>query len=452
MTGPLEACAPGAGLAGALANGAQGCIPDPGAREWFLVDRIDASRIALGQQVNVKLGNAPQRDPLGRFAHVRGIYFSAKGAFTVGGATNDVVLAQTMRGLYQSMHLEDVTGHPYFDALDGRDLADDAFFRHWSEQQWPLFYAPGGGDGFPLEIYSPPASNAQADIATDAGAATYIRDVSLYVPLVSNADGASPLEGLIPLAAIQVQGDSALRFTVAQSIPGAPAGVTWAGFRNPSPDLQANAGMEVWLDIVWLDSVVVDAPWQVESYVLNEQSGVLRHPDRITEYCAIRFHEEDAPTGADTSGYQAVENLDIFTLTCAGFTRISGYTLDQMVRRMMMFARTIPDSFLSEGNPTRGLPLVVKNPAANNFTYSVHALLLIAQRQRATATSGRIQYNYGTDPLSFVRYLHRTVLCQTASRVEAITKATNCNPCAMSAPNGKAPSTTYEPVVVVQGK
>lgn len=436
------ACAPGDGLAGALANGMKGCVPDPGAREWVLADQITSERIARGLQVNVKLGGVPNRDSLGRYAHVRGIYISTKAAMVVADGTSSQVSAYQIRGLYQSMHLEDVTGWAYFDALDGRDLCDDAWMRHWSDQQWP--YLHSGVEGGPLQ----PDETAVYGIAANIGAGTYIVESSLYIPLVSNADGANPLEGIIPLAAIQTPGDSAFRFTVgaAASIPGNPTDVSFGGFRDPNPGLEANGGGEVWLDLVYLDHPVVDAPWNVNSYVIAEQAGVLQHPERITEYAAIRYHNDDNPQGAAVAGQRAVESLDTFTLTIAGFTKCAGLTRDQMVRRQTFYARTIPDSAISENNATRDLPLVTRTAGAN--TYQMFGLLLIAQRQRGTAAAGRINFKYATDPCAFVRYLHRTVACSSDDRVNRIMAATKCTPCQFQTANGATPS-GFEPIVGV---
>ncbi len=437
------ACAPGEGLAGALANASRGVEPDPGGREWVLAQQLNATDLALGNQVYVKLGQVPNRDSINRHAHVRGIMFSAKAALIVAGATNAQVSAYTIRGLYDSLHMEDVTGWNYFDAIDGRVLVDDAFFRHWGDQQWP--YLRAGANGGPLQ----PDQTADFGLVANAGAATYTVEASLYIPLVSNADGASPLEGLIPLTALQAVGNNALRFKVpsAAGIPGAPAGVTFGGFMNPDPAIQTTLGMEVWLDIVYLDHVVADAPWNVNSYVIAEQNGNLAYPERITDYAAIRYLNTDQPAGAATAGQRAVESLGNFTFTAAGLSRLSGMTLDQMVRRQTYFARTIPDSALSEDNAARDLPMITRNIGLN--TYQVFALLMFAQRQRSTAVAGRVSYKIATDPNGFIRFLHRTTAGNTQDRIERIVATTKCSPCAYMAPNSKAPSNGFEPVIAV---
>lgn len=430
------ACTPGAGLAGALANGMAGVAADPGAREWILADMVDSSRLALGQQVQARLQSVPQRDSLGRYAHVRGILFAAKGAFTTVD-NNVAVGAYLLRSLYQNLHLEDASGHVYFDGIDGRTIIDDQFFRHWSVQQWPWLHAGIEGDvtsggEFPEITYD---YGIQADSFP-----SQIVDLSLYIPLVSNADGASPLEGIIPLAALQNKGGNALRFNVGQSIPTTPTGVTFTGFRNPNVTQQTTTGMEIWLDVVYLDHPVIDAPWTVEQYTINEQNGQLRYPDRITEYAAIRYFAEDNVSETNNNGQLAVQGLNTFTLTVAGLSKVSGYTFEQMVRRQQLFAATVPDSALSEGSAKRDLPL--ENPDG------VVALILLPQRQRATAPAGRINYNIATDPNDFIRFVHRTVGGQTPTRVNMMTQATSCQPCQFQTPSGASPNLT-EPVIAV---
>ncbi len=396
------------------------CPALPPTRRWKMVDRIGAARVALGTEVMVNLGGVPAQDSAGRFAHVRGIYFSANLRATTAGA-NVAYSAYSLRAMFSAMFLQDVSGHKFWSALDGRTILDDQFFRHNKQTNWPALKT-GVQAGLPVSPgqAGSPTVSVDAGIPVNVGVATENYPISLYAPLATNNTGAiwvNPLQGLIPISALQREGADALKFTVAAALPGTSTGITLVGLYN----LAGVAGLDVWLDLVYLPALVVDAPWQLETYTLTETSGVLKHPDRITEYAVIRHFPNDV-NGSNSVGQAQAQDVDGITLTAAGFTEVGGITQADARLRGMLFYSSDPDSAVSRMNAAQDLPMLTAAGAAL-------AIVLYPYRSRETAASGPISFEYATREGNWTRYLHRTVKCQNEQRARAIAKAGKCDPC-----------------------
>lgn len=408
------------------------CKAMPPPRNFVLVDRVDATRCQKNMTVRVRLNEIDAIDNRGRFAHVRGFWLKAVGHFAIdtgGGQTpSSAVSAYDLRSLWGDMRLKDTVGHSYFDALDGRDLLDDTFFRHWAEQT--VNYLHYGVQG-----------STQPQITADNGLQSFNADqadvsvdLDLYYPLVTY--GGSPFEGLIPLAMLQRGGFDSFTFRIQpsltnQSPPGGgapipPVGVTFDHLSRSNGD----NGMDVWADIVYLPAYVIDAPWNLDSYTLQEMSGALKNEDRTTEYAHIRFHTDDnADSRAGLYGQALAQSTDQTTITIAGEAVVAGYDKRDMASRGSMFYALEKDGAHARNNATQDLPMFAGGGLNFGDPDQALAVVLLPVRQRETAPAGAVHYKFSERDGDFTRFLHRTVECHSVARAQRIALRLKCSPC-----------------------
>lgn len=439
-------CSPAAMNAlGAALSACAPCKPRPPSRHWRLVDLVDGTRCQPGQEVQVRLDSVPITDTLGRFAHIRGLYFSAIAQLDVDTQAGPAVSAYQLRSLLNSFFLRDVSGHPYWDNLDGRVLLDDQWFRHWSLLNNP--YLHSGVQGGPLFPTIDTDYGVQGPPTEDP---TFV-PVSIYAPLTV-LGGRHPLEGLIPLAAIARAGADALKFRVGTTIAGNPASTTFVGLLQPSNP--QTAGMEVWADVVYLPELVVDAPWTLQNYTLSDLKGSLNRPDAMTEYAWVRYFPEDTFQGTPPitgNGQSLTELYDTVTLNVAGLNILAGEPLARVKARQAFFYMNAINGGLVENNATRDLPMFITDE--EDTAAAALCLLPFLGRQPAAA-AGPVLFEYGSrGGTTQTRYTHRYVGCHRSKEQAArIADAAMCDPCAVTGTNGKgaevASVQTCEPMVM----
>jgi hypothetical protein len=410
---------------GAAMRGVNVCKAKPLSRNFVLADHVDSTRCLPGSVCQIDLSGVPNRDSRGRIAHVRGIFIAAQAEVTLG-ATNEAVSAYDLRGLFGSIELTDSTGWKYFDTLDGRTILDDQYFRAGSMLQYPVLRYGAQGAFVPAQT-----SDNGIPVNDGAGDATF--GVSLYMPLHNPRSG-NPSEGLIPLALIQDLG--ALRFSVQSVIPGAPTGVTFNELQYI--DGTDNPGLDVWLDVVYLDGAVVDAPWQLSCYTMTNDSGMLRYPGRETEYCWLRYFTEDtfgANPPISGNGQSLAQSMEGLTLSVAGFQVFGGFRNVDAVLRMRWFTGTDIDGSWLDNNASRDLPVMTSGAVPL-------ALLLMPWRPRGHGPAGGIEIKAQSRTPSAFRFVHRTVTCHDAGRAEKISRAVGLKAgCACVGTNAKGEQT-----------
>lgn len=416
------------------------CPPAPPTSNWVLVDRMDSSRAFPGSTVQVRLGNVPAVDSMGRNAHIRGFMIEGFGRFTTVD-DNVAITAYQLRSLYQAMYLQDVTGWNYWNAIDGRNILDDHYFRWWQNLNFP--YIQFGTQGPQRPTVTADVTGTATGIPADTTPGTANYDISLYCPL-SRPRGVegSPLEGMIPLASLQRAGLDAFRFRLGTAPLGTVTGNTLVEFRQRDG---TSVGLTVWADVVYLDGFVIDAPYQLDSYTLTELSGVLRNPERTTEYAWIRHYPEDAPGG--TTGQGAVRDLSGISLTIGGFLQFGGFTFTDFLTRQLKEAMSVADGALSRNNAAQELPML-------NSSGLALAGMLQGIRSRESAAKGPLNFTYQSRSTgAYTRYLHRTVSCHTEDRGAQLADALDCDPCAVvgTKANGSVCGevVSEEPVIVM---
>lgn len=424
-SGPAT-CTPVEGIGKAL-RACGVCTPTPAMGNWVIADQVDGSRAKPNGQVQTRWdnGTTPAKDSMGRHAHLRGIWFRGYVNLVVAGDTNDEVTAYQLRGLWQSIFLESVAAWQYLADVDGRTLSDDVYARHWQQIQLGHFQA--GVQGLFL-----PQITSNGGLPANVGPGTYTIDFSVYFPLVTLGPGRSKFKGLIPLAAVQRWKNGGLKYRMGNSIPGAPQGVTLGDQQTNTPAFlqptnPEQSGVELWTDLVYLPTVVVDSYWQVDSYPLNEFNATLANEDRRTEYAWIRHFPEDAEDG--TSGQALAADYDGLTCLVAGFTIFAGENNLFVRDRGLAFAMTCRDSAINRDNAAQELPLV------DASTGDALALIFIPYATREAAAAGDVAYRLNTHPdINEVRWLHRTDACHNAMRAAKTVRATKCGPCVSSTP------------------
>lgn len=404
---------------GAALTAMSKCASAPEPRDWKLVDRIDPARgAAPGQQVTVQWNAIAAQDTLGRYAHVRALEIRGSVVLTSDGA-NAAVTGYMLRSLIQNIFLSDAGAHMYYAALNGRTIIDDYWLRHWRLPR------PLNAIGAAV-----PAGNFNARI-------------DLEMALVGRYPGASPIEGLIPLACLQMtDGSQGMRFTCGSVIAGnpAPAGLTVVSFLRDD----GNPGLDIWADIVYLDQPVIDAPWSVREYILAAPNGTLKAEGAKTEYAAVRYFPEDAAANA---GQQQAAAIDNVTLQCAGMIFGQQRAID-LVQRQDLLAGSAPESATALGLANLG------QPAEPGTT--VPMLLILPQRSRETAPAGPVVYNFATQPAANQRFIHRTTDCDTSDRASRMLAAIKCGTSTCYQPGSTDPgvndATAPKVVVPMQGK
>lgn len=403
------------------------CMPCPAApavRRFVLADRVSSDRAQPGFQVLARLNSVPARDSLGRIAHVRGIYLLGTVCMDVATALGSPVTAYQLRSIWSSIYLQDVSGHIYWPSIDGRDIADDNFFRHGAHVQATSFaFGPNGiAGGSPL--FPPQSGDYGYTTATPAPSTDVRRNFSLYAPLVSLNPGMNPLAGLIPLASLQRQSNQgSLRFTLRSALPGGfPAGMTYNA--TPFRNALGQPGVDVWLDVVYLPALAVGPAWTLDSYTLTDTSGILRRPEDTTEHVHFRYYPEDAPGGA-ISGQGAVANMSGFTVTTAGFTEVDGFELADMLAKMFLTYGSDPMGAIARKNAAQDLPLI------DTTSGDPQTLMILPYRQRGSGPAkGSVNYRIATPGSNtFFRFNHRTVSCNEEKMAQAQIAAAQCDPC-----------------------
>lgn len=412
-----------------IAAALRACMPCPAApptRHWILADRVSESRAQPGFTIDVRLQGVPARDSVGRIAHVRGIFIYANGQFACA-ANNAPVSAYQLRSLIQSIFLEDVTGHAFWASIDARTLLDDTFFRHWAGIDFP--FLASGTQGGNLSPYDATQDTDYGLPSFPNGNPTAEAELSFYHPLVTLGPGMNPLAGLLPLAALQRRSNQgSFRFKLGTQIAGAPSGVGFSGVLNG----EGNAGLDVWLDVVYLPALAVDPAWNLDNYTLPDSSGILHKPEDASEHAIIRYFPEDVP-GGNLSGQAACNLLDNLTLRIAGWTEMDGLSIQDARTRSLLFAASERDSALTRANAKQDLPwFVLGSQDASEIT----ALVLVPYRQRGMGeAAGELNFKWSTmGGNSFVRYLHRTIGCNEKDRVNALAEAVSCDPCSKTIP------------------
>lgn len=393
------------------------CMPRPEARNWVLADRMTDSRAFPNATVQVRFDGVKATDSKGRIAHVRGIYIA--GAATVTTVDdNTEITGYGVRSIINSIFLKDVTGHLYLNNVDGRTILDDQFFRFGSLINWPYlhFGVQGLAGAFPQ-----PDVVTQVGLAADTAPGAHDLNLSLYIPLTRpNGKCGNPMEGLIPLAALQRVGPDAMTFRLNSTFAPAPTGVTVNGFTWDG----TQAGLEVWLDLVYLDAFVIDAPWQLQEYTQDQRLFVLNAPTEITEYAWIRYFPEDAAAGA---GQALVQQLDQLTLSAAGMNSFAGFVRADLVRRQILFQMSQFDSAWTRDNAAQYLPMLEDDG-------DPLALMLVGYpKRRDAAPAGPVNVQINTmGTATFVRIVQRNVACHTQARGEKLANALKCDPCSIT--------------------
>lgn len=421
-------------------------------RVWVLADRVTQDRAALGMQILARLDGVPATDSKGRIAHVRGIYLRAELSVTVAvddPQASDAILAYQARSIFSAVSLRDVTGWEYLSDIDARTILDDQYFRWGGLVQWPPLQS--GVQALGRQTGDP---TADAGLAANVAPDDYTIDVSWYLPLVYPSK--NPLRGLIPLPALQRVSNNALTIRIGQALAGpAPANVTLNGL--VVTDLVNNTvreGCDIFLDIVYLDGLVVDAPWSLDEYTMTDLTGTLLAPDRVTEYAWIRHFPEDL---AQADGRLLVNDYDGITVTVAGFAPSLQATLiddafelqglDEMVRH------TSTQGAQDRSNAAQSLPIFTAAGLGE-------ALALLPYRDRRGAAGGPVQFRYATRgptvanvDIPWSRYVHRTVACHAPDRAKRLEAALKCGPCAVygTKADGEACNgvQSYEPAIAV---
>lgn len=425
--GAAGLCSPSEGIGMAL-RACGVCSPTPPIGNWVIADQIDGSRAHPGGQVQARWqnGTTPARDSQGRIGHIRGLWFRGYVNLVVDGATNDAVTAYQLRSLWQAMTLESVAGWQYLSDVDGRTLLDDVYFRHGGNIGWGQLQA--GVQALPL-----PQITINGGLPANVGAGTYPIEFSVYFPLTTLGAGRSQFKGMIPLAAIQRWKNGGLRWRMGSVIAGNPAGVQVGdtdaqipGFLQPThPD---QAGVELWVDIAYLPTVVVDSYWQVDYYPLAEFNAILANPDRRTEYAVLRHRPEDG--NEEVPNGQALAALyEQMTLQVSGFDIFAGENNLFIRDRGLAFMMRQKDSALNRLNAAQELPLV------DAATGDPLALIWLPYATREASAAGDIAYRINTHPgIQEVPWLHRTDACHNGMRAAKTVRATRCGPCVSRSP------------------
>lgn len=375
------------GLGAVTAGCGMGCPPRPPRGRWWLADRVDATRYTANNVVTAELGAVPAKDSAGRIAHVVGIYLDATFRFTLADASTSAVPGYDMLAIWRTMFLRDASGWLYFaGSIDGRDIWDDRFVRNIG--QAVSTYTSAGAR----------VTQLPADIAANAGAGAVDRDISMYIQLSRfDRDLGPTVEGSIPLAAIQAVTDG-FQFTVGTPLGGTYTDVAFTGFQK----------LNIWLDLVYVDALVVDQPWQLECYTIESTSGSVRHADRTHEFLVHRQKPED-------TGGQDLDNFGSSTLMVNGDTIYSSLSMTEL---------TAGRGTMISNDQIGAVP--TDNYSAPSSDPSI-AFLLPYSHRRGDEAAGQVSFDYASRATAtFERFLHRTRACIDLARATAIVNAAGC--------------------------
>jgi hypothetical protein len=408
------------------------CAAAPRQRRWLLVDRVDVSRARPGLTVNARLDGIPMRDSLGRIGHVAGLWIQAAGAFTLA-AESDPVSSFRLLSIWDSIFLRRSDGWQYYNGtLDGRDMVDDVYFRHYRRARFP-----SGQDGFGSPTAYPTIDLQTSGLGADGDDDVTV-DMSWYTPLSQLGVNGLSLTGLVPVAALQLAGNNAFQFSILPNVKGAaPTGVTFNGLYIDT--LQTRAGINIWVDVVYLPATVVDT-WMLENYSLPESSGMLHWQDRVSEYVQMRFRDEDDVTGTAIpagSGRFLVNSFQNLSLQVAGFDELGGaYTRLEMMQRQAQIIMQSLDSDLESQNAFEALPVFGPCVPTDTGTPADYQNLILwgRMKEREACPAGPMQFNINGRLNSFTRFVHRTAPCLDERAAADIIKAAGCQPCGFAQP------------------
>jgi hypothetical protein len=432
-------CTPASAAVIAAALVACGVCPSaPPVERFVIADKVDSSRCAPGQEVQARLDGVDLTDGKGRHAHIRGIFIEGLANLTVADGTSGAVSNFSLRGLFNAFFMTSATGHSWFNSLDGRTIDDDIWFRHWRRLANPALQI-----GSQSDVEYPKVTGASRfALAANVGAGDYEVDASLYIPL-TDLYARKPLQGLIPLSLLRKRGANALRFKTGPSIPGNPADVTFTGWTTAD----GFEGLKIWLDLVYLPALVVDAEWSLHNYTKNELSGVLDYSGQAIEYAVVRYFPEDTSAGSAFSGQQLALAHDGVTLSIANTNDVAGYSTDEMIKRGMLFYMR-GNGALTEMNSATDLPYLDETGNGLEAT----TMILQPYSTREGAPAGDYSYKYASRDASFTRYTQRVVKCQAATDAKRLADALQCDPCGIKYTDGKGNETsvarTFEPIVI----
>jgi len=395
------ACGAVDGLGAITAGCGVGCPPRPPAGRWVVADRIDSTRygsVNVATQVTARLGSVPARDSIGRHAHVAGIYLQGTYRVTAADGTTDAIPGYDQLAVWNQLWLKDASNWQYWaGSIDGRDIADDAGFRRLA----PMF------KGLPT------------DLSANAGAGTHDLDVSLYAQLSRfDFDKGPMVEGCVPLAALQAL-TNALQFTT-----GTPGnGATYTDISNTG----FQGDINVWLDLVYRDALVIDEPWMLDSYQVTGQSGTVRYAERRHEYLFARCKPED-------TGGQDLSDTGTQTWQANGDTLYASLSAAEVAIRANLISSD------QMGSTSTGSAAAIYTKSG--VTISTFAIQPYCHR-RQDAPAGFLSYNYSSlgGHTAGIRYLHRTVACQSSARATQIALAAGCGMAAASQVQSVVPST-----------
>lgn len=391
------------------------CVATGAQRDIRLGQRIGVDQAFPGNNFTAELAT-PVRDAQGRIAHVRGIWWAGKARIT-SAAVADPVSAYNLRKLLAQMTLQDLSGWNYWNAIDARSLIDDSYTRHLARIEGPLDREHFGVQGA-LPVITTDVDNVpvNANVTADY-------NITTYYPLVTLGPQSNPLEGLIPLAAIQLAMNGGLRFRFGNTadLAQSPVGVTVDGYRRVNGD----PGFDLWLDIVYLPAVIADEAWNVNHYTWTQQNGDLPNGDRRTEQLSIRYLPEDA---ALLAGQSLCSQFGSLQVDIAGNNVIPGWQEPDVRLRMAAFLGANRDGASVRDNAAQDLP--VFGPTGYGDP-RIEFILPFAAREASAA--GTVHFEFTQRTPNFTRWLHRTVHCPgatgAAKRAEMLYAAAKCGPC-----------------------
>jgi hypothetical protein len=409
-----------------------GCKPRPSRRKSIVLAEISPNLAAPGMTYQVQFKGQDFTDSKGRVAHLRGITIEASVVLNLD-ATNGPVPAMgshELRRLWQNLRLQGKGNHVYLENLDGRDILDDGWARQLRNRNArplaPDFNALAEAGASPgLLGYPMPDQTSVGFGSPTLAALTRTDTVDITTDVWFGTPGESPTHGLIPMFELAANGELRITFG-ATAIPAAAVGV---GSRIPAsytvPETGGSVAVRIWAHLVYLDGVVVDPQWRLDSYQVDVLKGSLKYMDTITRYAALRNHSEEAPL-------VAVDSLSSSALSCdiAGNQEIAGLSADRMRSRLMELLIDTEMSELADFNRSVALPAFEPAAAGTNFgpgnRKRLIDFLVPYSKRRGISPAGPVNYNFsGWSPtFTFQRVLHRVLLCQDMNRAkEAAAKA-----------------------------
>jgi hypothetical protein len=413
----------------ALIAACGGCRPKPSAYHSVIVDEIAPTLAAPGMSYQCNFNGVPMKDSAGRIAHVRGISIETSAVLALDATAGAVAPATShyLRRLLTNIKLQGRGNHLYTESIDARDIVDDSWGRNLRIQNSrPL--APDLNTGAVLVTadgligYPVPDQTLEGFGSPLLGAATRTDTVDISTDLWFTTPGENPMHGLIPLFELVTAVNGSLRFTFGSGdIDG---GIPANGTRTPTgytvPETLGSVAARVWLHLVYVDALIVDPRWKIDSYTVDRLKGSLKYLDATTRHAMVRNHEEEALlTAVDGLATNAL-NVEV-----DGFNEIEGLSADRMRSRLMMILAQDDMSEHMDFNRSVALPAFTPTVAANDFgplnrTRNVDFLVPYRSR-RSLSPSGPVNYTFSnfSGVSQFQRVLHRIVECQDMARVKA---------------------------------